>query len=147
MTIGGIVRDLGSTHGVKVDGSRVEETTSAPGLEVTIGPAVLKFQLAAASAADVAAKMGSEAAVSSAGRLGHRRAVSARSVKPGHRGGHGCCTNADVHAASGPASRTAAATSSSEIPSCSETIAAEHADTDFGAFTLEHGDVVRLIVL
>ena len=55
-----IVRDLGSTHGVKVDGSRVEETSIRPGLEVTIGPAVLKFQLAAATAADVAAKIKAE---------------------------------------------------------------------------------------
>ena len=43
------VRDLGSTHGVKVDGSRVEETSIRPGLEVTIGPAVLRRSVRSAS--------------------------------------------------------------------------------------------------
>lgn len=46
-----IVRDLGSTHGVLVNGERVPEVTLRPGLQVVIGPAVLKFDLAAKSAA------------------------------------------------------------------------------------------------
>lgn len=46
-----IVRDLGSTHGVIVNGQRVPEVTLRPGLQVVIGPAVLKFDLAAKNAA------------------------------------------------------------------------------------------------
>ena len=46
-----IVRDLGSTHGVMVDGKRIGEVSIKPGLEVVIGPAVLKFQLAASRVA------------------------------------------------------------------------------------------------
>ncbi len=46
-----IVRDLGSTHGLTVGGQRVPEVTLRPGLQVVIGPAVLKFDLAAKSAA------------------------------------------------------------------------------------------------
>lgn len=42
-----IVRDLGSTHGVQVDGERVNQVELRDGLKVCIGPAVLEFQNAA----------------------------------------------------------------------------------------------------
>jgi pSer/pThr/pTyr-binding forkhead associated (FHA) protein len=38
-----IIRDLGSTHGVKIDDQRVPQATIRDGLQVVIGPAVLKF--------------------------------------------------------------------------------------------------------
>lgn len=38
-----VLKDLESTHGCKVRGERIREITVVPGLEVTIGPAVLKF--------------------------------------------------------------------------------------------------------
>ncbi len=43
-----VFRDLGSTHGSFVQGQRVRELTVAPGLEVRIGPAVLRFDSLAA---------------------------------------------------------------------------------------------------
>lgn len=54
-----IVRDLGSTHGLAVNGQRVPEVSIKPGLEVVIGPAVLKFQLAASRvASQIKAELG-----------------------------------------------------------------------------------------
>ncbi|MGP1345684.1 MAG: FHA domain-containing protein [Phycisphaerales bacterium] len=38
-----IIRDLGSTHGVKIKGSPINEATITPGMEVHLGPIVLKF--------------------------------------------------------------------------------------------------------
>ncbi len=38
-----IIKDLDSTHGCMVNGERIRELTIQPGLEVTIGPAVLRF--------------------------------------------------------------------------------------------------------
>ncbi|MBL0927029.1 MAG: FHA domain-containing protein [Phycisphaerales bacterium] len=42
-----VVRDLNSTHGVFVRGQRVREVPVTPGLEVAIGPAVLRFSTSA----------------------------------------------------------------------------------------------------
>lgn len=47
-----VIKDLGSTHGVHVKGERIRELTIRPGLEVTIGPAVLKFDNMAARIGD-----------------------------------------------------------------------------------------------
>lgn len=38
-----IIKDLDSTHGCMVNGERIRELTIKPGLEVTIGPAILRF--------------------------------------------------------------------------------------------------------
>ena len=54
-----IIRDLGSTHGVELEGVKIEQTNIRNGLQVRIGPAVLKFQtMTARVAADVAREMG-----------------------------------------------------------------------------------------
>lgn len=42
-----VIRDLGSTHGTLVEGVQISEAAIVPGLEVVIGPAVLKFESAA----------------------------------------------------------------------------------------------------
>ncbi|MBX3386182.1 MAG: FHA domain-containing protein [Phycisphaeraceae bacterium] len=47
-----VIRDLGSTHGLTVDGERVREAAVHAGLEVRVGPAVLKFESAAAKIAE-----------------------------------------------------------------------------------------------
>lgn len=52
-----VVRDLGSTHGMMLDGHRVEEVAVKPGLALQIGPAVLRFEL---SSARIAAKLRAE---------------------------------------------------------------------------------------
>jgi len=38
-----VIRDLDSTHGCFVQGQRIRELSVAPGLEVRIGPAVVRF--------------------------------------------------------------------------------------------------------
>ena len=48
-----VIRDLGSTHGCLVQGERIRELTIQPGLEVHIGPAVLRFD-------DLATRIGEE---------------------------------------------------------------------------------------
>lgn len=48
-----IIKDLNSTHGVLIEGERVREATIEPGLEVTIGPAILRFE-------NMAARIGGE---------------------------------------------------------------------------------------
>jgi len=48
-----VIRDLDSTHGCLVKGERIRELTITPGLEVHIGPAVLKFD-------DLATRIGAE---------------------------------------------------------------------------------------
>ena len=54
-----IIRDLGSTHGVEMEGVKIEQAAIKDGLEVRIGPAVLKFQAVASRvAADIAREMG-----------------------------------------------------------------------------------------
>lgn len=56
---GWIIRDLGSTHGVEMQGVKIEQAHIKDGLEIRIGPAVLRFQAAAARvAADIAREMG-----------------------------------------------------------------------------------------
>ncbi len=47
-----MIRDLGSTHGLIVDGERVQEAAVHAGLEVRLGPAVLRFASSAASVAE-----------------------------------------------------------------------------------------------
>lgn len=42
-----IVRDLGSTFGVELQGVKIEQAGIRDGLEVRIGPAILRFQHAA----------------------------------------------------------------------------------------------------
>lgn len=39
-----VMRDLGSTHGLSVNGRRTPELTIEPGLEVQLGPARLRFE-------------------------------------------------------------------------------------------------------
>jgi pSer/pThr/pTyr-binding forkhead associated (FHA) protein len=39
-----VVRDLGSTHGVEVEGAKVPRAVIRDGLTVVMGPAVLRFQ-------------------------------------------------------------------------------------------------------
>lgn len=51
-----IVRDLGSTHGVVVDGTLVPQAALRDGLKVRIGPAVLSFGAPAASVAQQVAR-------------------------------------------------------------------------------------------
>lgn len=41
---GWIIRDLGSTHGVELDGVKVPRAVIRDGLKVVMGPAILKFQ-------------------------------------------------------------------------------------------------------
>ena len=54
-----IIRDLGSTFGLEFQGVKIEQTDVKDGLEVRIGPAVLKFQAAATRvAAEIAREMG-----------------------------------------------------------------------------------------
>ncbi len=48
-----VIKDLNSTHGVIVQGERVREVTIRPGMEVSIGPAILKFE-------NMAARIGTE---------------------------------------------------------------------------------------
>lgn len=50
-----IIRDLGSTHGVKIDEQRVPQATIRDGLKVVLGPAVLRFVATTPSAAVSAA--------------------------------------------------------------------------------------------
>ena len=50
-----VVRDLGSTHGSFVNGERISETEISPGLTVSVGPAILRFDsVASRIAADIA---------------------------------------------------------------------------------------------
>ena len=54
-----IIRDLGSTHGVELQGVKIEQADIRDGLEVRVGPAVLRFQAAAKRvAAEIAREMG-----------------------------------------------------------------------------------------
>jgi pSer/pThr/pTyr-binding forkhead associated (FHA) protein len=54
-----IIRDLGSTHGIETEGVKIEQAAVKHGLEIRIGPAVLKFQNATARvAAEIAREMG-----------------------------------------------------------------------------------------
>lgn len=46
-----IVRDLGSTHGTLIDGTRIEETPLKDHLTVRIGPALIRFEPTAAALA------------------------------------------------------------------------------------------------
>jgi pSer/pThr/pTyr-binding forkhead associated (FHA) protein len=56
-----IIRDLGSTLGVLVDGQKVKEAEIEAGMEVSIGPAVLRFEsLTNKIAADLAREIGEE---------------------------------------------------------------------------------------
>ncbi len=48
-----VIKDLNSTHGVLVKGERVREVTIRAGMEITIGPAILRFE-------DAAARIGAE---------------------------------------------------------------------------------------
>lgn len=55
------VRDMGSTHGLIVDGRRVAEVAVRDGLVVEIGPALLKFgQVSAAITGDIQARVRAE---------------------------------------------------------------------------------------
>lgn len=38
-----VIRDLGSTHGVRIKGSPITEATITPGMEVQLGPIILRF--------------------------------------------------------------------------------------------------------
>jgi len=38
-----VIRDLGSTHGVTIKGSPITEATITPGMEVQLGPIILRF--------------------------------------------------------------------------------------------------------
>ena len=54
-----IIRDLGSTFGVMVDGEKVKEAEIEAGMEVEIGPARLRFEsLTNRIAADLAREIG-----------------------------------------------------------------------------------------
>ncbi len=56
-----IVRDLGSTCGSYVGGERIGEVEIEPGLAITIGPAVLRFEsVAGRVAADLQKELGEE---------------------------------------------------------------------------------------
>lgn len=56
-----VIRDLGSTLGVLVDGQKVKEAEIESGLEVEIGPAILRFEsLTNKIAADLAREIGEE---------------------------------------------------------------------------------------
>jgi pSer/pThr/pTyr-binding forkhead associated (FHA) protein len=52
-----VIRDLGSTHGTRVDGVQISEAAIVAGLKVDIGPAVLMFE---STAGRVAAEIGKE---------------------------------------------------------------------------------------
>jgi pSer/pThr/pTyr-binding forkhead associated (FHA) protein len=57
-----IIRDLGSTHGIEMEGVKIEQTGIKHGLEIRVGPALLKFQSATARvAAEIAREMGGNA--------------------------------------------------------------------------------------
>jgi len=57
-----IIRDLGSSFGVELEGVKIEQTGLRDGLEIRIGPAVLKFQAAATRvAAEIAREMSDHA--------------------------------------------------------------------------------------
>ena len=45
--VGLVLRDLASTGGTFLDGNRLDEVRLTDGLEITVGPAVLKFVLEA----------------------------------------------------------------------------------------------------
>jgi pSer/pThr/pTyr-binding forkhead associated (FHA) protein len=50
-----VLRDLGSTHGSFINGERITEAEIAPGLTVSVGPAILRFDsVASRIAADIA---------------------------------------------------------------------------------------------
>jgi pSer/pThr/pTyr-binding forkhead associated (FHA) protein len=54
-----IIRDLGSAYGVELEGVKIAQADVKDGLEVRIGPAVLKFQAAHAKvAAEIAREVG-----------------------------------------------------------------------------------------
>ncbi len=54
-----IIRDLGSTFGVEFQGVKIEQTDVKDGLEVRIGPALLRFQAVTTRvAAEIAREMG-----------------------------------------------------------------------------------------
>lgn len=54
-----IIRDLGSTFGLELQGVKIEQADIKDGLEVRIGPAVLRFQSAASRvAAEIVREMG-----------------------------------------------------------------------------------------
>ncbi len=54
-----IIRDMGSTHGVEMNGARIAQADLKDGLQVKIGPAVLKFQAQTARvAAEIARELG-----------------------------------------------------------------------------------------
>jgi pSer/pThr/pTyr-binding forkhead associated (FHA) protein len=56
-----IIRDLGSTLGVMVEGKKVREAEIESGMIVTLGPAVLRFEsLSNKIAADLASEIGEE---------------------------------------------------------------------------------------
>ena len=57
-----IIRDLGSTQGVELEGVKIEQADIKDGLTVRIGPAVLRFQTVTARvAAEIAKEMGGAA--------------------------------------------------------------------------------------
>ena len=51
-----LIRDLGSRHGVHVNGSRVEEVQIRPGDEVAIAHLIYRFEVGAATAAPLRLK-------------------------------------------------------------------------------------------
>jgi pSer/pThr/pTyr-binding forkhead associated (FHA) protein len=54
-----IIRDLGSTYGVEMEGVKIAQADIKDGLEVRIGPALLKFRAASARvAAEIAREVG-----------------------------------------------------------------------------------------
>jgi pSer/pThr/pTyr-binding forkhead associated (FHA) protein len=60
-----LLKDLGSTLGTTVEGEKITEVEIEAGLEVTIGPAVIKFEsvtsrIAADIAADIEKEMGED---------------------------------------------------------------------------------------
>lgn len=57
-----VIRDLGSTHGTLVEGVSIAEAAIVSGLEVVIGPAVLKFASVANHASRIAAEIGRDLA-------------------------------------------------------------------------------------
>ncbi len=56
-----IIRDLGSTHGLEMEGVKIAQADIKDGLEVRIGPALLRFQAAHTRvAADIAREVGED---------------------------------------------------------------------------------------
>ncbi|MBC7835037.1 MAG: FHA domain-containing protein [Phycisphaerales bacterium] len=56
-----LIRDTGSTGGVVVGGRKIDELEIESGLEVVVGPAILRFQSQSAKiAAELAKELGSE---------------------------------------------------------------------------------------